>query len=636
MGSGRGPPNARIVEIWVIKYKTNQVSEADEGRPAVALSEAQLKQLLSLLNNQDENSSSKVNAGFGYDEDDWFSPIMLALYVLWLSKVVYILHSCVYTPQQNGVVERKHRHILQVARALKFHAQVPTQFWGECALTALMPPMFTPLTNLITVPCHPSSSVILLPNSTLPSLTHNSGPIPLVAHDISSSLESTSHALSHLLSNHTSTPSPTTENDDFSSPSRLSKLVIEPSSQIDPNPPPSPSATLVSSSPMLPFASISSAPPVETPIFSPETHSPKPVASLRRSNRHIAPPIKLHDYVCSHVSSDQSSSLILGPTKEPRSYSEAAAHPEWQEAMRSELQALQANGTWSLTPFLAGKTPIGYRWDTFFPIAKIIYVRYLLALAAAHGWSLHQMDVNNAFLHGDLHEEIYMSPPPGLRRQERGKLEAIRSAGYAQFRADYSLFTRKQGRSFTALLIYVDDILITGNDPVSIATTKNFCIVIFISKIWYALEIIEDARLLGVAPIDTPMERGLKLSYKSDLLKDQGRYRRLVGRLIYLTVSRPDITYAVHVLSQFNASTEKDSYGSSIQSCALSQECTWLGKQCHSLQPKAEYRAMTGACCELTWFRYLLKDLGVLHQEPALLHCDNKAALHIVANPVFP
>ena len=136
-----------------------------------------------------------------------------------------------------------------------------------------------------------------------------------MAHDISSSLDFTSHALSPLLSNHTSTPSPTTENDDFSSPSRPSELIIEPSSQIDPNPSPSPSTTLVSPSPGPPFASIPSAPPAETPIFSPETHSPKPATPLRRSSRHIAPPIKLHDYVCSHVSSNQSSSLIPGPTK---------------------------------------------------------------------------------------------------------------------------------------------------------------------------------------------------------------------------------------------------------------------------------------------------------------------------------
>ena len=60
--------------------------------------------------------------------------------------------------------------------------------------------------------------------------------------------------------------------------------------------------------------------------------------------------------------------------------------------------------------------------DTFSPTAKIISVRCLVALAAARGWSLHQMDVNNAFLHGDLHEEIYMSPPLGLRRQGKENL----------------------------------------------------------------------------------------------------------------------------------------------------------------------------------------------------------------------
>ena len=153
--------------------------------------------------------------------------------------------------------------------------------------------------------------------------------------------------------------------------------------------------------------------------------------------------------------------------------------------------------------------------------------------------------------------------------------EKYSPTGYVQSRADYSLFTRIQGKSFTALLIYVDDILITGNDPVSIAAIKKFLHSqfhlkdlgdlkyflgievssskngIFISQRKYALEIIKDAGLLGEAPIDTPMERGLKLSYKGDLLKDPSHYRRLVGRLIYLTISRSDITYSVHVLSRF-------------------------------------------------------------------------------------
>ena len=159
--------------------------------------------------------------------------------------------------------------------------------------------------------------------------------------------------------------------------------------------------------------------------------------------------------------------------------------------------------------------------------------------------------------------------------------EAICSAGFEQSRADYSLLTRKQGKSFTALLIYVDDILITGNDITSIDATKkflhsNFRIKelgnlkyflgievstskngIFISQRKYALEIIADAGLLGLAPIDTPMERGLKLSDESDLLKNSSQYRRLVGRLIYLTISRPDITYAVHVLSRFMHQPQK-------------------------------------------------------------------------------
>ncbi|KAM7469434.1 hypothetical protein LguiA_007617 [Lonicera macranthoides] len=340
------------------------------------------------------------------------------------------------------------------------------------------------------------------------------------------------------------------------------------------------------------------------------------------------------------------------------------------------------------------------------------------------------MDVNNAFLHGDLHEEIYMSPPPGLRRQGEEHLvcrlhkslyglkqasrqwfakfsEAILSTDFVQSRADYSLFTKRRGKLFTVLLIYVDDILITGNDHQSIEETKKFLHSkfrikdlgqlkyflgievssskngIFISQRKYALEIIKDAGLLGAAPIDTPMEKGLKLSDKGELLKDPGRYRRLIGRLIYLTVSRPDITYAVHVLSRFmhqptkvhmetalkvvrylknapgqgllfssnndfkiRAYCDSDWAGCPLTRRSTTGYCVFLGPSLISWKSKrqktvslssaeAEYRAMTGTCCELTWLRYLLKDLGVVHHEPATLYCDNKAALHIAANPVF-
>ncbi|CAM8947840.1 unnamed protein product [Rhodiola kirilowii] len=205
-----------------------------------------------------------------------------------------------------------------------------------------------------------------------------------------------------------------------------------------------------------------------------------------------------------------------------------------------------------------------------------------------------------------------MSLPPGLRRQGEDHLvcrlhkslyglkqasrqwfakfsEAIRSAEFVQSKADYSLFTKRQGKSFTALLIYVDDILITGNDSESISNIKkflrnNFRIKdlgnlryflgievsksregIYISQRKYALDIIKDVGLSGAAPVGTPMERGVKLCDSSELLHDPGKYRRLVGRLIYLTVSRPDITYTVHVLSRFMHQPRKEHWDAALR-----------------------------------------------------------------------
>ncbi|KAM1059197.1 hypothetical protein ACFX2B_023753 [Malus domestica] len=429
--------------------------------------------------------------------------------------------------------------------------------------------------------------------------------------------------------------------------------------------------------------------------------------------------------------------------------------------MADELEALHANGTWTLTPLPPGKVPIACKWvyklkhnsdgsierykarlvakgftqvagidyhDTFSPTAKMITVRCFLALAASQSWSLHQLDVNNAFLHGDLHEEIYMSPPPGLRRQGENLVcrlhkslyglkqasrqwfakftSAILSAGFQQSKADYSLFTRKSGNSFTALLIYVDDIVITGNDVSAINALKSFLRDhfrikdlgdlkyflgievsrsqrgIYISQRKYALEILKDYGFLGARPIAFPMD-DTKLSDKGELLKDPEKYRRLIGRLIYLTITRPDITYSVHVLSRFMhepriphmdaalrvvhylkstpgqgllfssdnqtklaAFCDSDWAGCPITRRSTTGYCVFLGNSLISWRTKrqktvslslaeAEYRAMAGACCELIWLRFLLKDLNIPLGSPSVLFCDNQAALHIAVNPVF-
>ena len=133
--------------------------------------------------------------------------------------------------------------------------------------------------------------------------------------------------------------------------------------------------------------------------------------------------------------------------------------------------------------------------ETFAPVAKMTSVRTFLAVAVAKGWDLHQMDVNNAFLHGDLDEEVYMTMPPGFRTSNPNKVCRLRKSlyglkqaprqwfaklsstlskyGFTRSYADYSLFTCKR-EQFTALLVYVDDIVLIGNDFELCASFKAY------------------------------------------------------------------------------------------------------------------------------------------------------------------
>ena len=154
--------------------------------------------------------------------------------------------------------------------------------------------------------------------------------------------------------------------------------------------------------------------------------------------------------------------------------------------------------------------------------------------------------------------------------------------GFTQSKADYSLFTRQQNQSFITLLVYADDVLITSNDKEEVNQYKlllgqkfkfkdfgelkffiglkvarsNKGIVLYQRK--YELEVFNDVRLLGCKPVKTPMEESFRLSkHEGDILKDPSAYRRLIGRLLYLTITSHVITFAIQRLSQYMAKPRK-------------------------------------------------------------------------------
>ncbi|GJX64295.1 ribonuclease H-like domain-containing protein [Tanacetum coccineum] len=229
--------------------------------------------------------------------------------------------------------------------------------------------------------------------------------------------------------------------------------------------------------------------------------------------------------------------------------------------------------------------------ETFSPVVKKSIVRCLIVVAVKNKWPLFQLDVNNTFLYGELEEpksnenkvcklkKSLYGFKQAPRKWNKKLVGVLSECGFTQSLNDHSLFVKSFDNVFIALLVYVDDIIISGNDVNEINMFKSFLsskfqikdlgklkyflgIKVFecgndicLNQSKYCIELLHEFGMLGCKPTSVPMEPNTMLNFKvrddDPALDNITGYQKLVGKLIYLTHTRPDIAYSVHYLSQW-------------------------------------------------------------------------------------
>ena len=479
--------------------------------------------------------------------------------------------TCPYTSQQNGVAERKHRHLLDMVRTLLLAMRVPQYLWCEAVLTATylvnrLPsaalggaiPLqrLTPAADLFSLPPRVFGCTAFVQDHTpgLSKLAPRAQKGVFVGYSRTQKgyrvyfPDRRQYVTSADVTFHEDVPYfPSIQSGgDLSSPSLL----------------PSVSATTVIDLPMIappsaitislpevspPLASLQSDPSSEqeppssplSPVLatSPPPSPPPPVSdldlpiSLRKGTRQCTQyPIAHHVSPACLSPSYQSFALAVLTESIPKSYIEALQVPAWKAAMDAEYAAFIQWETWTLVPRPLDANVVSCKWvyslkynpdgsiarykarlvtrgfsqaygldyhETFSPVACLSSIRVLFSITLDQSWPLHQLDVSNAFLYGDLAEEVFMEQPPGyvaqgessevcllkkaiygLKQSPRAWLhkfsQLLFSCGFVSTVSDPTVMRKRTPHGCVILAVYVDDIIITGSDDVEVAATKAY------------------------------------------------------------------------------------------------------------------------------------------------------------------
>jgi len=448
---------------------------------------------------------------------------------------------------------------------------------------------------------------------------------------------------------------------------------------------------------------------------------------------------------------------------EPRDVGHALSDSNWVNAMHEELENFERNQVWVLVDPPFSCKPIGTKWvfknkqgedglvvrnkarlvaqgfcqkegidygETFAPVARLEAIRILLAFAASRGFKLYQMDVKSAFLNGYIEEEVYVKQPPGfehpkfpnhvfkLQKALYGLKQAPR-AWYARLKTfllengfkmgsvDKTLFLLRQGNDSLIVQIYVDDIIFGGSSHFLVAKfaesmSKEFEMSMmgeltfflglqikqtqegtFVHQGKYTMDVLKKFDMADAKPISTPIPTSAALDADEDGESvDQKEYRSMIGSLLYLTATRPDIHFAVCLCARFQASprtshrqavkrimrylrftpefglwysasstlslcgySDADFAGCRLDRKSTSGTCQFLGsslvswssrKQSNVAQSttEAEYVAAASCCSQLLWMIATLRDFGLLFSHVPLL-CDSTSAISVAKNPVL-
>ncbi|GJT07911.1 retrovirus-related pol polyprotein from transposon TNT 1-94 [Tanacetum coccineum] len=367
--------------------------------------------------------------------------------------------------------------------------------------------------------------------------------------------------------------------------------------------------------------------------------------------------------------------------------------------------------------------------ESFAPVARLEAIRIFLAFAAHMNMVIYQMDVKTAFLNGNLREEVYVSQPDGfvdpdkpnhvykLKKALYGLKQAPRawydmlssfliSNDFSKGSVDPTMFIRREGNELILVQIYVDDIIFAASTPelcdlfakimcskfkMSMMGKISFFLGlqisqsprgIFINQSKYALESLKKYGYESCDPVDTPMVEKSKLDEdKEGKAVDPSHYRGMIGTLLYLTASRPDLQFAICMCARYQARpTEKhlnavkrifrylkgtvhrglwypkdssfaltafadadhagcqDTRRSTSGSIQLLGDrlVSWSSKRQKSAaisSTEAEYIALSGCCAQVLWMRSQLTDYGFgFNKIP--MYCDNKSAIALCCNNV--